>query len=221
MKNQKKKKVKINKFGLSKRTLVFLLILLLAIGGLLFGVIKLYGRTVVALDELDSAFNMLSDAKQKMEESNVELYEKRLEDAFTHEQLIAIAQQFVKYELYVNNRKIEENQSIFYSQTPKIMITFYERFERDTLKVLPVSVMRKTSKVIEDVLKKNILVNVTESDYTIEERLTPEGIRTDLFFTGVKSGEIITLDMDYKFSELIGLSDSSLEIFYNIAMGEN
>ena len=201
--------------------IVYLALSLLVIVGLVIVVVKLYGWTSSSAEERDDAFRLLEDAEQKLEARNAELYEQRLDGAFTDEQIVALTEQFVEYDLYVNNRKVEEDQTIVYSQTPRVMITFYEKFGKDARKLFPDNVLYKTSKVARAVLEEKILVSVTKSEFEFKEMVTEEGIRTDLVFGGVEPGEIITLDLDYEFSELLGLQDSSIEIFYNVTTGGN
>lgn len=192
---------------------------LLVISGLIFAVVKLYGMTQSAAAERDDAFVMLTDAQDKLESRNIEMFDEKLKSSFDQDQLTAMTEQFVDYELYINNRKMED-QTIVYSQTPTIQITFYERFNRGTTDIFPESILYMTSKTKEDVLKDKIKLYVTDSEYTMDERVTDEGIRTDIIFSNVKAGEIITLDLEFAFSELLGLGDSSIEIFYNVTAGD-
>ena len=197
----------------------YLIIAFAVILGLALAAVRLYGRTTAAAEERNSAYMLLNDAKVRLEDRNSAEYVKQLEDAFTEEQLTALTERFVTYEILVNNKKIGENQTIFYSQTPKIVITFYEKFNRDALKFFPKEFLYKYSKIPADVLADKIIVSTTKSEYEMSEMISDERIRTDLVFDKVVSGEIITLDLEYRFSKLLGLTDSSLEIFYNVTTG--
>ncbi len=201
--------------------IVYLSTSLVVIIGLLIGIVKLYGVAKASAAERNDAFRLFLDASERLEQKNLGLYESRLKGAFTEEQLSALTGQFVSYDLYINNRKVEDDQTIVYSQTPYIRITFYEKFDQNIRELFPESILIQTSEIAGDSLADRILVSVTESDYLIEERVTEDGIRKDLIFNGVEPGEIVTLDMDYEFSELIGLSNSSIEIFYNVTTEGN
>lgn len=204
----------------SKFFWVYLLLSFLVILGGIAGVVQLEKIRISAASDRGHAFQMMSEIKQVIEDENIIRMEERLKGAFTEKQLVAMIEQFVEYELYVNNQKIGENQTIFYSKTPSIRITFYERFDKEALKLFSSSTLMDTSKIRKEFLDKNIIISTTASEYgeyKIEQ--TPQGIRTDINFTGVKAGEIISLDVNYQFAKLIKLEDARLEIFYNITTG--
>ena len=194
--------------------------IIIIIGGVAVN-FQLNTRREEANAERGMAYEEMAGARDELEAENMRLFETKLEGAFTEKNLTAMVEQFVEYELFVNNRKIDDSQTIFYSQTPSIRVTFYERFGQEAMKLFPEKILMETSKVREQYLNDQILISTTLSELDeVKTQLTPQGIRTDYNFTGVKSGEIITLDLSFEFSKLIKLADASLEIFYNVATGE-
>ncbi|MHB1454419.1 MAG: hypothetical protein ACYCYM_10765 [Saccharofermentanales bacterium] len=190
---------------------------ILVIIGLGFVACSLYRTTLQSDADRDAAFLLQQKAEARLERANNALFYGRLKSAFTKEQLTAMIARHVTYTLSINKKPLSSGTPIVYSDTPDIVITFGENYDRSAQRLFPEKLLEEMSSIREAGLAEILQITTNEATFETTSRTTGDGIRTDIRLTGVKPGEIITLDMDPSFAESLGLTDSIVEIFYNVS----
>jgi len=163
---------------------------------------------------LQENFANYTVAVEKLEAKNQELYSQRILGSFTQPQLVRMKEKFNRYALLINNNHIKENTYTFESKTDKIVITFYERFERDSFFPFPGDLVHSISMINEETIENLIRIYTNEAEYSFRTELAEDGRKVHVDFNNVNPGEIITLDIAFDFAKKLGLDDGSLEIFY-------
>jgi len=207
------------KFALKRSPLFFSVIVIsfIIIAALIFPITKLYSSTKIAFEERAMTFDLYRESQDKLKVKNAEMYLEKIQNSFTDEQLKKIIEKHTTYKLFINNKIAEKKTATFYSTTDKTLITFYEQYPSDVKDMIPEALIKKYSKIDETEILKLIKISANAAKYTITEQEYPDGRKLYIQFDSVKTGEIITLDLESNFAKTLGLEEYSIEIFYNKA----
>jgi len=186
------------------------LLLVLSIGVLIMNS-RLNALSVRYNASLD-AFNAAND---KLFSENMAAFEKTLLGSFNEQQLVRIAQKNTKYGISINGTPLGLNESVVYSERPTIAVLLSENYGKDTLNLLPRSVVEMGS--IIELEKASELIKVTYGEATMENNVYDYfyGKTLSYLMSNLKAGDIVTIEVTPDIARKIGLEDNIIEIIYN------
>lgn len=197
-------------------------VFLIAVGIGLLLIVAIFTSNIVVGNYLaqanikkSSVYNKYFSMQTKMKNKNEEALAKILSSSFKKSQLVNIVQKFSTYTLIINDEKITKEKETIISETPKIKISLFENYGNDTLENIPKKIIEMAS-----VLKKNrigTLVRITTTKAKAKKKIVniDNGKLFSCNFRNVKPGEIITMEIEPKLAEKIGLENTVIEIFYS------
>lgn len=192
-----------------------LIICVLILSGLTYLITNLYNESNILLEQRNEVLNTYNKEKELLKTKNIESYASRLENAFTEEQILKIITKVTKYSISINNKSLSKNEETFYSNNKKTVISFYEKYNRDAIDLVTLSLLRKYSKISVLNSKNLIKIYTNNATYKISEQILDDGRKLIIQFDNIGDGEIITLDIESGFAKILGLEVNSIEIFHN------
>jgi len=205
-----KKFIENNKYFVPLIAVSASLLLVLSIGVLIMNS-RLNALSVRYNASLD-AFNAAND---KLFSENMAAFEKTLLGSFNEQQLVRIAQKNTKYGISINGTPLGLNESVVYSERPTIAVLLSENYGKDTLNLLPRSVVEMGS--IIELEKASELIKVTYGEATMENNVYDYfyGKTLSYLMSNLKAGDIVTIEVTPDIARKIGLEDNIIEIIYN------
>jgi hypothetical protein len=188
-------------------------------------IIFLIGSTVmgfkrtVATQKDTVAIHYYNSVNAKMKAENIKAFEKTLKASFSRVQLVKIAQYKTKYGININGTPVGKNTNKIISERSTVSILISENYSRVSLDSLPRSIIEMGS--VMELKSASTIVKVSYGKATLKTRLYNYyyGKSLSYLVTGLKPGDIITLEILPEIAQKIGLEDNVIEIFYNKAMG--
>lgn len=182
---------------------------------LLTGVLIMNSRLNALSVRYNASLDAFNEANDKMFSLNMAEFEKTLLGSFDEAQLIKIAQKNSKYGISINGNQLNTNESVVYSERPTIAVLLSENYGKDTLNLLPRSVVEKGSIVALD--KAADLIKVTYGEATMENNVYDYfyGKTLSYLVSNLKAGDIVTIEVAPDIARKIGLEDNIIEIIYN------
>lgn len=179
------------------------------------GVLIMNGRLNALSVRYDASLNAFNEANDKMFGENMAAFEKTLLGSFNEQQLVRIAQKNTKYGISINGTPLGKSESVVYSQRPTIAVLLSENYGKDTLNLLPRSVVEKGSIIALE--KAPELIMVTYGEATMENNVYDYFYGKTLSFlvSNLKAGDIVTIEVAPDIARKIGLDDNIIEIIYN------
>lgn len=187
------------------------LVIVLSVGALIMN-----SRLNALSVRYDSSLKAFNEANDKLYSENMAAFEKTLLGSFSDPQLIRIAQKNCKYGIQINGTALGMNETVVYSERPTVAVLLSENYGKDTLNLLPRSIVEKGSIITLD--KAPSLIKVTYSDGATMENNVYDyfyGKTLSYLVSGLKAGDIVTIEVDPEIAKKIGLTDNIIEIFYN------
>jgi len=163
----------------------------------------------------NAALQQYNDMNAKMKAENIKAFEKTLRASFSDSQLIKIAQHDTNYSLSINGDPIGKNTSTVYAERPTIAVLISENYGRTELDNLPRSIIEMGSVI--ELKSSSSLVKITSGNATIKTKLYNfyYGKTLSYVISGLKAGDIVTLEILPSVAKKIGLDDNIIEVFYN------
>ncbi len=174
-----------------------------------------------ALDiKYNSALQAFNDANARMLNENMTAFEKILLASFEEPQLVKIAQNNSKYGIMINGESLAKNENTVYSERPTIAVLLSENYGKTSLNLLPRNIVEIGSIISLD--KADSLIKVMYGEATLETKVYDYyyGKTLSYLVSGIKPGDIVTIEVAPEIAEKIGLTDNIIEIFYNKEFAE-
>ena len=182
---------------------------------LLTGVLIMNSRLNALSVRYNASLDAFNAANDKMFSLNMAEFEKTLLGSFDKQQLVRIAQKNTKYGISINGDNLRNDQNVVYSKRPTIAVLLAENYGKDTLNLLPRSVVEMGSIISLD--KTSDLIKVTYGESTMENNVYDYfyGKTLSYLVSNLKAGDIVTIEVAPDIARRIGLEDNIIEIIYN------
>lgn len=205
-----KKFIENNKYFIPLITVSAVLLMVLSTGALIMN-----GRLNTLSVRYNASLDAFNEANDKLFSKNMAAFEKTLLGSFNEQQLVRIAQKNTKYGISINGTPLGMSESVVYSQRPTIAVLLSENYGKDTLNLLPRSVVEMGSIIALE--NATDLIQVTYGEATMENNVYDYFYGKTLSFlvSNLKAGDIVTIEVAPDIARKIGLDDNIIEIIYN------
>lgn len=205
-----KKFIENNKYFIPLITVSAVLLMVLSTGALIMN-----GRLNTLSVRYNASLDAFNEANDKLFSKNMAAFEKTLLGSFNEQQLVRIAQKNTKYGISINGTPLGKSESVVYSQRPTIAVLLSENYGKDTLNLLPRSVVEMGSIIALE--NATDLIQVTYGEATMENNVYDYFYGKTLSFlvSNLKAGDIVTIEVAPDIARKIGLDDNIIEIIYN------
>ncbi len=105
----------------------------------------------------------------------------------------------------------------YYANSPSVTVVLFENYNTKILNILPKKLIVSGSMLRTKKISSIINISTNKAKMKSELKSTEFGQYLNFSFSGVKAGEIITLDINPILAEKLGLKTNVLEIIYNKA----
>ena len=205
-----KKFIENNRYFVPLITVSAVLLMVLSTGALIMN-----GRLNTLSVRYNASLDAFNEANDKLFSKNMAAFEKTLLGSFNEQQLVRIAQKNTKYGISINGTPLGKSESVVYSQRPTIAVLLSENYGKDTLNLLPRSVVEMGSIIALE--NATDLIQVTYGEATMENNVYDYFYGKTLSFlvSNLKAGDIVTIEVAPDIARKIGLDDNIIEIIYN------
>lgn len=190
-----------------------------ALGALLIvfsvGALVMNNRYKALSVRYDASLNEFNKANDKLFAENMASFEKILLGSFSEKQLVQIAQKNTNYGVSINGTPLGKNESVVYSERPTVAVLLSENYGKNSLNYLPRSVLEKGS--IITIANAPSLVEVTFGEAKLENNVYDfyYGKTLSYLVSGLKPGDIVTIEINPEIALKMELEDNIIEIIYN------
>lgn len=171
----------------------------------------LNSSTSKLLDEQASLYTENEKLLSEITRYNVNYLQQILTREFDKEDTNKRINSNFTYNLYINSSEITESTN--YSNQDKITIELYESVPKSLTSTYSESLIGDASLIKDGKLPGNY-IRVSCGSKEAESKLIKSGLdsRLQLSFSGLNSGDIITIELTYSFAERLGLENNIIEI---------
>lgn len=213
--NKLRKFVENNKYFIPLMGVLSVLLVLFSIGAFITN-----KKMNVLSVRYDASLNEFNKANDKLFGMNMAAFEKILLGSFNNEQLVRISKKNTNYGISINGKPLRKDQNMVDSERPTVAILLSENYGKEALNSLPRSVVEKGSIITLENAPN--LIEVIHGDAKLENNIYDfyYGKTLSYLVTGLKVGDIITLEIEEKIARKMGLQDNIIEIFYSKEFAE-
>ena len=177
-----------------------------------------WGHTRAACRMRDQAFEELQRTTRQLEKRNAASYEQRLAAAFDDETLTALVERHVRYELFVDGKKVDHDEVLRSAGFPTVRIVLRETFGPEEAGLFTPKILYDTSRIQPQTLPASLQIYTDQAAPSTVYRRSDACLEAEITVTGVAPGEIVTLCLLPEFAARLDRTDGTLEIVCNAGM---
>ncbi len=209
---------KIQQFiGKDKIFFSFVAVLSLVLVGLIVALAIASSNVGTAIEKKNVQYQKYSKLNIKMLDENSKALIKTVNQNFSGSQIGRVVEKNSTYTLIVNSKKVDKNTVTYYANSPSVTVVLFENYNTKILNILPKKLIVSGSMLRTKKISSIINISTNKAKMKSELKSTEFGQYLNFSFSGVKAGEIITLDINPILAEKLGLKTNVLEIIYNKA----
>ena len=144
---------------------------------------------------------------------NLKMFEDKMKETFTEEQLKSITQKYITEELYINNEKF--STSPIYIKADNTTVILSEIYDDTANEFLSENLLNIGS--VFNIADPTTLLHISSNDAKVNTVIDNKEHSKSLTFniSKIKIGDIISIEINAAVAKSLGLEDTIIEIIYN------